>query len=95
MSLISKPILILAWSQEEASKILKTYKAYENEPPDMISKKSNPDPNVKLVDDLTAVKSVYKPDAITMISAFESLENIVKASIEDLTLCSGFCPEKP
>ena len=92
--ILSELTLMLAWSQEEAGKILETYKAYENKPPDMIMEKSNPDPHAKLVDALTTVKSVNKTDAITLISVFGSLENIAKASIEDLTLCPGFGPQK-
>ena len=42
----------------------------------------------------TSVKSVNKTDAVTLISVFGSLEGIVQASIEDLTLCPGFGPHK-
>ena len=31
---------------------------------------------------------------MTPLTTFGSLENIVKASIEDLTLCPGFGPQK-
>ena len=53
-----------------------------------------PDPYSKLIDALTSVKSVNKTDAVTLLTTFGSLENIVKASIEDLTLCPGFGPQK-
>jgi DNA excision repair protein ERCC-1 len=94
ISILSDLTLMLAWSHEEAGKILETYKAFENKPPDMIMEKSNPDPHSKLVDALTSVKSVNKTDAVTLISVFGSLEGIVQASIEDLTLCQGFGPQK-
>ena len=94
IAILSELTLMLAWSHEECGKILETYKAYENKPPDMIMEKSNPDPHSKLVDALTSVKSVNKTDAVTLISVFGSLENIVQASIEDLTLCPGFGPQK-
>ena len=61
---------------------------------DMIMEKSNPDSYSKLIDALTSVKSVNKTDAVTLLTTFGSLENIVKASIEDLTLCPGFGPQK-
>ena len=67
---------------------------YENKPPDMIMEKSNPNPHSKLVDALTTVKSVNKTDAVTLMNTFGSLENITKASVEDLTLCPGFGPQK-
>ena len=57
-------------------------------------KQSDPDPYSKLIDALTSVKSVNKTDAVTLLTTFGSLENIVKASIEDLTLCPGFGPQK-
>ena len=40
----------LAWSAEEAGKILETYKAFENKPPDMIMEKQNVDPHSKLIE---------------------------------------------
>ena len=92
--ILSELTLILAWSHDEAGKILETYKTSESKPPDLIMEKSNPDPYSKLVDALTSVKSVNKTDAVTLLTTFGSLENIVKASIEDLTLCPGFGPQK-
>ena len=92
--ILSELTLILAWSHDEAGKILETYKTSESKPPDLIMEKSNPDPYSKLVDALTSVKSVNKTDAVTLLTTFGSLKNIVKASIEDLTLCPGFGPQK-
>ena len=92
--ILSELTLILAWNHDEAGKILETYKTFESKPPDMIMEKSNPDPYSKLIDALTSVKSVNKTDAVTLLTTFGSLENIVKASIEDLTLCPGFGPQK-
>ena len=92
--ILSELTLILAWNHDEAGKILETYKTFESKAPDMIMEKSNPDPYFKLIDALTSVKSVNKTDAVTLLTTFGSLENIVKASIEDLTLCPGFGPQK-
>ena len=41
-----------------------------------------------------SIKSVNKTDAATLISVFSTLEGIVNASIEELTLCPGFGPLK-
>lgn len=92
--ILAELTLMLAWSPEEAGKILETYKMFESKPPDMIMEKSNPDPHSKMVDTLTTVKSVNKTDAVTLLTTFGSLEKIVKASVEDLTLCPGFGPQK-
>ena len=40
--------LMLAWSAEEAGKIIETYKAYENKPPDMIMERSESAPLQKV-----------------------------------------------
>ena len=93
-SILSELTLMLAWSAEEAGRILETYKSLEDKPPDLIMEKNNPDPHSKLVEALTSVKSVNKTDAATLIAAFGTLEAIVAASIEDLSMCPGFGPQK-
>ena len=60
----------------------------------MIMEKGGPDNYSKLVETLTSVKSVNKTDAVTLLSAFGSLERIIKASIEELSLCPGLGPQK-
>jgi len=86
--------LMLAWSHQEAGQILESYKAMEDKPADMIMEKSNPDPHSKLIDALTSVKSVNKTDATTLLNIFGTIGGIYKASMEELTLCPGFGPQK-
>jgi DNA excision repair protein ERCC-1 len=86
--------LMLAWSAEEAGKVLETYKAFENKPPDLIMEKGNADPHAKLVEALTSVKSVNKTDAATLLSTFGTFQKILEASVEDLSMCPGFGPHK-
>lgn len=45
---------MLAWSAEEAGKIIETYKAYENKPPDMIMERSDTAPHQKVF-----INSIY------------------------------------
>lgn len=40
--------LMLAWSPEEAAKIIENYKIYENKPPDKIMEKIENDPHQKV-----------------------------------------------
>ena len=94
IAILAELTLMLAWSQEEAGKILETYKQFENKPPDMIMEKGNSDSYSKLVDALTSVKSVNKTDAVTLISTFGTLEKIIGASSDELSLCPGFGPQK-
>lgn len=94
IAILAELTVMLAWSPEEAGRILETYKQYEEKPPDMIMEKSNPDPYSKIMDALTSIKSINKTDAGTLISVFGSLHGIVEASIEELTLCPGFGPQK-
>jgi len=94
IAILAELTVMLAWSQEEAGRILETYKQFEGKTPDMIMEKSNPDPYSKIVDALTSIKSINKTDAGTLISVFGSLQGIVEASMEELTLCPGFGPQK-
>jgi DNA excision repair protein ERCC-1 len=41
--------LMLAWSAEEAGRIVETYKIFENKPPDMIMEKVESDPHSKVI----------------------------------------------
>ncbi|KAL3876970.1 hypothetical protein ACJMK2_034742 [Sinanodonta woodiana] len=86
--------LILAFSTEEAGRYLETYKVYENKPAEAIMEKTDSDYISKLTDCLTTVKSVNKTDCMTLLSTFGSVEGMVAASKEDLSLCPGFGPQK-
>lgn len=86
--------LILAWSPEEAGRYLETYKSYEKKPADMLKEQVEKDYLSKVTDCLTTVKSINKTDAITLLSAFSSVEGIISASKEDLVLCPGLGPQK-
>jgi DNA excision repair protein ERCC-1 len=43
MCLVAELTLMLAWSSEEAGKLIETYKIFENKPPDLIMEKAEPD----------------------------------------------------
>lgn len=43
MCLVADLTLILAWTPEEAGKLIETYKIFENKPPDLIMEKSEGD----------------------------------------------------
>jgi len=92
--ILSELTLMLAWNNQEAGKILETYKLYENKPPDLIMEETGTQVHEKIMEALTTVKSVSKTDASTLLGVFGSLENILEANIEDLSSCPGFGPHK-
>lgn len=87
--LLTDMTLMLAWSPEEAAKIIENYKIYENKPPDRIMEKIENDPHQKVVNALTSIKPVNKTDGMTLIKNFDTLENIIKASETRLAECPG------
>nr|CAG4643448.1 EOG090X0BTB [Ilyocryptus agilis] len=86
--------LLLAWSPEEAGRIIETYKVFEHKPSDLIMERQETNPFSRISDALTSIKSVNRTDAVTLLSNFQNLENIFKASEEDLSLCPGIGPQK-
>ncbi|PSN50432.1 DNA excision repair protein ERCC-1 [Blattella germanica] len=94
ISLLTDVTLMLAWSPEEAGRIIETYKIFEHKPPDMIMESQKCGPYLKLVNALTSVRSVNKTDATSLLRTFGSFEKIVRAPSETLGLCPGFGLQK-
>ncbi|KAJ2951901.1 hypothetical protein O0L34_g4152 [Tuta absoluta] len=92
--LLTDMTLMLAWSSEEAAKVIENYKIYENKPPDKIMERIENDPHQKIINALTSVRSVNKTDAMTLITTFGTLANIIQASESRLAECPGFGPTK-
>lgn len=92
--LLADLTLMLAWNAQEAGKIIETYKVFEHKPPDLIMEKQEGSSLAKVSDALTSIKSVNKTDATTLLSNFQTFENIFLASEEDLSLCPGIGPTK-
>lgn len=86
--------LVLAWSPEEAGRILETYKIFEHKPPDLIMERKESDPHAKLVNALTTIRSVNKTDAGTLLTTFGSLKRLATAPKDTLALCPGLGPQK-
>ncbi|XP_028172861.1 DNA excision repair protein ERCC-1 [Ostrinia furnacalis] len=88
--LLTDLTLMLAWSPEEAGKVVENYKIFENKPPDQIMEKVENDPHQKIINALTSIKPVNKTDAMTLLTQFGTLENIIKATESRLAECPGF-----
>ncbi|XP_050509694.1 DNA excision repair protein ERCC-1 [Diabrotica virgifera virgifera] len=82
--------LILAWSSEEAGKIIETYKIYENKPADYIKEKGESSPYLRLIQVLTTIRTVNKSDAMALIDKFKTLDGILQASELQLAEIPGF-----
>ncbi|XP_071108014.1 DNA excision repair protein ERCC-1-like [Haliotis cracherodii] len=94
MCILADCTLMLAFSPEEAGRYLETYKVYENKPPEAIMERTENNFMAKMTDCLTTVKSVNKTDCMTLMTTFGSLEKVMKAGREELSLCPGFGPQK-
>eukprot|EP01068_Selenidium_serpulae_P010446 Selendium_serpulae@DN5466_c0_g1_i1.p1 len=86
--------LLLAWSFEEAGRILETMKAFENKPADLIRGQMEIQQRGRMIEVLTTVGAVNKTDAVTLISQFGTMENIFKATKGDLLQCPGMGSRK-
>ena len=82
--------LILSWTNEEAAKYLESYKIFEAKPADPIMENNSS----AATECLSAIKKVNKTDAASLIALYGSLDSIVRASKEDITLCPGLGPHK-
>ncbi|XP_023026487.2 DNA excision repair protein Ercc1 [Leptinotarsa decemlineata] len=86
--------LILAWSSEEAGKIIETYKIYENKPADNIKEKSESSPHLRLIQALTSIKPINKSDAMALIDKYKTLKGILQASEFQIAEMPGFGTRK-
>ena len=86
--------LILAWSPEEARRYLETYKACKQKLADLPMEKLEQDFVSWVTECLTTVRSVNKTDSQTLLTTFGSLEQLIAASREDLSLCPALGPQK-
>ncbi|KAL1491567.1 hypothetical protein ABEB36_012144 [Hypothenemus hampei] len=92
--ILANMTLILAWTPEEAGKIIETYKIYENKPADGVMGKAESSPYLKVIQALTAIKPINKTDAMNLLIKFKTLEGIIKATEFQLSECPGLGPRK-
>lgn len=94
ISILAECTLILAWSAEEAGRHIETYKVFESKSAELLMEKSEEDVFGKLVDSLSSIKSINRPDAVTLLSSFGTLEKIARASRDELSLHPGMGMQK-
>lgn len=93
-SLAANLTLIVCWSSEEAAKYLESYKIFENKPPDILMEQSDNDLSSRIMECLTSVKKINKTDSTSLLNMYKTLDSIITANKEDLTLCPGLGPQK-
>lgn len=86
--------LILAWSFEEAGKIIETYKIYENKPADNIRERGESSAYLRLIQALVTIKPINKSDAMALIDKFKTLEGILQASEHQIASLPGIGERK-
>lgn len=86
--------LILAWSFDEAGKIIETYKIYENKPSDNIREKGESSTYLRLIQALITIKPINKSDAMALIDKFKTLEGILQASQQQIASLPGIGERK-
>jgi DNA excision repair protein ERCC-1 len=93
-SLVNNLTLILCWSAREAARYLELYKQYEFAGPGAIRKAEGTGYAERMVDVVTAVRSVNKTDAVGLVSAFGSVRGAVNARPEEVAGVSGWGEKK-
>lgn len=91
---INNLTLILAWTEEEAARYLETFKAFEGKDASLIQKKKDMTFSEQVADTLGCIRSVNKTDAVTLLSQFGNIKNIMTASLEDIRQCPGIGEKK-
>lgn len=74
--------------------MIEMYKTLENKPAEYLMEKTENDEYLRVVNALTSIKSVNTTDAMTLLTNFGTLENLVKASEGKLNACPGLGAKK-
>lgn len=85
---------VVASRGEEAARYLEAYAALEGKPAAAIQERAEAEHAPRAVDLLTCVRSVNKTDALTLMTTFGSLADVMRASPEALASCVGFGEKK-
>lgn len=91
---INNLTLILSWTSAEAGRYLETYKSFEKAAPTLIQEKPKTDYTSRMVDVCTAVRSVSKKDAVTLVTTFGSVRAAMNAEKGELLLIQGWGEKK-
>lgn len=89
-SLVNNVTIILCWSAAEAARYIELYKSYEGASFGAIRGQQPSTYGDRLVDFVTAPRSLNKSDAVALVANFGSLRNAINADPEQLGMINGW-----
>jgi DNA excision repair protein ERCC-1 len=93
-SLINNVTVILCWSAAEGGRYLELFKTYENAAPTSIKQHQSTTYSDRLVDFVTAPRSINKTDAVSLVSQFGTIRTAVNARHEEVSTIAGWGEKK-
>ena len=93
-SLVNNVTVILCWSAAEAARYLELYKSYEHANFNAIKGQQATSYAEKLVEFVTVPRGINKADAISLVSAFNSLKGAINADPEQVSVINGWGEKK-
>lgn len=88
--------LLICWNYDEAAKHIENYRLNIDKSAEIIMGKNfntnqtnNAVNQQSLTDALTSIKGINRTDAVTLLSTFETFENLVNANSDEISLCPG------
>lgn len=94
LAVLNNMTLILSWSEEEAARYLETFKAFEKKDASLIQKREKETHSEQIADVLASIRSINKTDSHQLLSQFGSLEKLIFAPMDELSMCPGIGPKK-
>ncbi|KAI1319407.1 restriction endonuclease type II-like protein [Xylariaceae sp. FL0255] len=93
-SLVNNVTIILCWSAAEAARYLELYKSYEHANFAAIKGQQATTYTEKLVEFITVPRGINKADALSLVSAFGSIQNAVNGEPEQVSIIGGWGEKK-
>ncbi|KAH9865722.1 hypothetical protein J1614_009309 [Plenodomus biglobosus] len=89
-SIVNNVTVMLCWSANEAGRYLEQFKAFENAAPTSIRAHQSGSYAEKMVEFITAPRSINKTDAVGLVSNFGSIRTAINATPEEIGLIAGW-----
>lgn len=93
-SLVNNVTVMLCWSAQEAGRYLELFKTFENAAPTTIRAHQSSSYPEKMVEFITAPRSINKTDAVGLVSNFGSIRTAINATPEEVGLIAGWGDKK-